>query len=87
VREIKNKAIDTFNFYSETKQYVYDSIFFEHVYGLYDTCDDLDASWVKGKSDEKLMAEVKENMLEELKKWNNTIKPYLCNNYPFALRF
>ena len=72
VAEIKKKAIDSYDFWSESKHYVYDSIFFEKVYGLYVEYDDLlDAKvdWTEDKSNEELMLEVKEQMFDELIKW------------------
>ena len=77
VKEIIDTAIGKYDFNSENKQHVYDSIFFDEVYGLYDTCDDLlvaEVDWVKGKSNEELMIEVKQELLEELKVWNDKVK-------------
>jgi hypothetical protein len=77
VSEIKNNAIDSYDFWSETKHYGYDSIFFEKVYGLYVEYDDLlDAKvdWTKDKSNEELMLEVKEQMFDELIKWSEKTK-------------
>jgi hypothetical protein len=72
VEELRNKAIDSFDFWSENINYVYDSISFEKVYGLYVDYDDL---WdthlpnIPFKSNNELMAETKVQLLEELKKW------------------
>jgi len=77
VKQIVNKALDTYNFYDESEQYLYDSILFNEVYSLYDTYDDLlvaEVDWVKGKSNEELMVEVKQELLEALKVWNDKIK-------------
>jgi len=66
-----------YDFYSETKHYVYDSIFFEHVYGLFDQYDDLVNSWVDGKSDENFASSVKMEMFAALKSWCEKIRPYI----------
>lgn len=71
ISEIKNNAIDSFDFYSETKKYCYDSIGFEAIYGLFVTYNDLleaDSPWKMFKSNKKLMLEVKAELLLELKK-------------------
>ena len=76
-REICYNAIRSYDFYSETKQYCYDSIGFATVYGLYDTYDELsnaDRPWQTEKTNEQLMAETKIDLFEELKKWRDKIK-------------
>ena len=40
-REIRYYAIESYDFFSESKQYVYDCIGFETAYGLFDTIDEL----------------------------------------------
>lgn len=73
-REIRYKAIDSYDFFSESKKYCYDSIGFESAYGLFDTYDELsnaDRPWQKGKTNQQLMAETKVELFEELKKWKN----------------
>jgi hypothetical protein len=75
--EIKYKAIDSYDFHSENKQYCYDSIGFHTAYGLYDTYDELstaDRPWEVEKTNEQLMKEVKEQLLEELRKWKHEIQ-------------
>ena len=77
VNEIIHTAIEKYNFNSEIKQHVYDSIFFDEVYSLYYTYEDLlnaKIDWVKDKSNEQLMVEVKKELLESLKVWNDKIK-------------
>jgi hypothetical protein len=77
VAEIEKKAIDSYDFWSENKHYVYDSISFEKVYGLYVEYDDLlDAKvdWTEDKSNEELMLEIKEQMFDELIKWAEKTK-------------
>jgi hypothetical protein len=77
VKAIIDTAIGKYDFNSENKQHVYDSIFFDEVYGLYDTCDDLlDAKvdWIKDKSNEQLVVEVKKELFEALKVWNDEVK-------------
>ena len=76
-KEIYCNAIDSYDFFSETKDFCYDSIGFEAVYGLYDTYDDLldaDIPWQNGKTNEQLMVEVKEELWGELKKWKEKIE-------------
>jgi hypothetical protein len=69
VSDIKNKAIDSYDFWSENKKYVYDSICFETVYGLYDDLQN-DLIYVNGdKSREELIIEVKTQLFDELIKW------------------
>lgn len=73
-REIRYKAIDSYDFFSESKKYCYDSIGFESAYGLFDTYDELsnaDRPWQKGKTNQQLMLETKAELFEELKKWKN----------------
>ncbi|WP_158995575.1 hypothetical protein [Mucilaginibacter sp. L196] len=77
VYEIINTAIGKYDFNSENKQHVYDSIFFDEVYGIYHTYEDLLAAkvdWVKDKSNEELMIEVKKELFEALIVWNDKIK-------------
>jgi len=71
------------DFYLETKKYVYDSIFFEHIYGLYDAYDDIvdvTVEWSEDKSNKDLIIEVKQNLLLELKKWNEKCSSFLQRN-------
>ena len=75
--EIRHKAIDSYDFFSESKKYVYDSIGFETAYGLYDTYEDLldaDRPWQTEKTNEQLMVETKTELFDELKKWKDKIK-------------
>ena len=70
-REIRYKAIGSYDFFSESKQYCYDSIGFETAYGVFDTYDELstaDRPWQTEKTNEQLMSEVKQQLIEELKK-------------------
>lgn len=76
-REILNKAIDSYDFFSESKKYCYDSIEFQTAYGLFDTYEELsiaDRPWQKGKTNEQLLIETKAELCEELKIWKNKIK-------------
>ena len=75
-REIRYKAIDSYDFFSESKQYCYDSIGFEKAYGLFDTFDELsvaDTPWQTDKTNEQLMQETKIELLEELKRWRDKL--------------
>jgi hypothetical protein len=76
-QEIISNAIYSYDFYSETKEFCYDSIGFEHIYELFDTYDELlnaDRPWKRNKTNEELMNEVKEELLIELKKWKDRNK-------------
>ncbi len=76
-REIRYKAIDSFDFFSESKQYCYDSIGFESAYGLFVTLEELldaDRPWQEDKTNEQLMTETESDLLEELKKWKSKLK-------------
>ena len=76
-RELLYKAIGAYDFYSESKQYSYDSISFEKVYGLFDTFEELSIAeklWQKEKTNEELMKSTKEELLEELRKWRDKMK-------------
>lgn len=76
-RELVYKAIGAYDFYSESKQYSYDSIGFEKAYGLFDTFEELnkaDKPWQKEKTNEELMEEAKAELLEELRKWRDKMK-------------
>ncbi len=87
VSEIKNKAIDCYDFFSESKQYVYDSIFFEKVYGIYDVYDELinDAIQLAGdKPRNQLIIETREELLTELVEWMKMIKENLKSNSSFT---
>ncbi len=77
MREIHANAILSCDFYEESKNYCYDSIEFHTAYGLFVTLEDLKESlhpWDKNKTNEQLMAEIKETLLEELKIWKTKIK-------------
>ncbi|MBK6988559.1 MAG: hypothetical protein KBF92_05745 [Bacteroidia bacterium] len=73
-KEMCHNALDSYDFISETKKYVYDSISFETVYGLFVTHEELiqaDRLWQTEKTNEQLMVETKTDLFEELKKWKN----------------
>ena len=56
--EIHFNAIESFDFFSETKEYCYDSIGYEIVYALFDTYEDLadvDYPWQVDKTNAQLM--------------------------------
>lgn len=75
-REIRYKAIDSYDFFSESKNYCFDSIGFETAYGYFDTFEDIsnaDRPWQTEKTNEQLMVETKEQLFEELKKWKEKI--------------
>jgi hypothetical protein len=78
VQKIKRKAIDTYPFNEEAKNYCYDSIGFEKAYGLFDTIDDLrnagSTQWQSGKSNQELESELSQELLTELKAWTKLMK-------------
>ncbi|MBK7432340.1 MAG: hypothetical protein IPI62_15855 [Bacteroidetes bacterium] len=70
-KEMCHNALDSYDFISETKKYVYDSISFETVYGLFVTHEELIQADRRAdrKTNEQLMVETKTDLFEELKKW------------------
>ncbi len=76
VNEIFHKALDRYDFDSENIRYRFDSIGFEVAYSLFATYEDLrddDHPWQTAKTNEQLMREVKNQLLEELIKWKDKI--------------
>ena len=71
VYEIKNNALSSYDFFAESDKYCYDSIGFEHIFGLfneyYDSLDEL-------KIDKNHLEEIKTELLVELKKWKPKVK-------------
>jgi len=75
--EIHYNSIESFDFFSETNEYCYDSIGYETVYGLFDTYEhlaDADKPWQVDKSNEQLMTEIKDELWGEIKKWKEKIE-------------
>ena len=71
------ETIHTYDFFSDSKNYCYDSIGFENVYGVYYNYDDLvnaDHPWQVNKTNDELIVEVKVELLEALRKWYAMIK-------------
>ncbi len=78
MEEVVFKALYSYDFHSENRIYVFDSIGFEKSYGLLGTYDDLcnaDKPWQPEKTNQQLMTEVKDELLEELKQWSAKQKP------------
>jgi hypothetical protein len=71
------RVLKNYNFESETQQFVFDSIFFQRVYGEYCQYEDLMDSIVDWKSNEELIKDFKVELLNELKAWNEKMSPYL----------
>ncbi|MCD8413666.1 hypothetical protein [Tenacibaculum finnmarkense] len=71
VSEIKNDALFSYDFFSESDKYCYDSIGFENIHGLfveyYDSLDKLNV-------DKKHIEDTKNEILAELKKWKSRLK-------------
>jgi hypothetical protein len=77
--EIRYAAIDSFDFFEETKEYYYDSVGFEKAYGLFVTIDELSdaiSPWKEGKTNEQLISETREELLQELKRWKTKEKTF-----------
>jgi hypothetical protein len=77
VKQIVNMALAKYNFFDESKQYLYDTILFNEVYSLYDTYDELlvaEVEWVKGRSNEELMIKVNEDLFDAFIVWKEKIK-------------
>lgn len=56
------------------------AFFFGEVYGIYYTYEDLlvaEVDWSIDKSNKELMVEVKKELFEALKMWNDKIKPLI----------
>lgn len=74
---IKNLAVDVYPFLEETKQYCYDSIHFEKIYGIIVQIEELMAAWHEwqpGKTNKKLEQEYRVILMEELKQWYALMK-------------
>jgi len=77
ISDIFNRALNKYDFFSESKEFAFDSIYFERVNGLYWEYDDLSMAieaWDEKKSNQDLMGEIKEHLFEELKIWLVNIK-------------
>jgi len=76
IEEIKTKAIDSYDFFSESVEFCYDSIGFEKIYGLYDSYCDLlgsDIQWDINKNNVQLMQEIKQDLYNEIPKWKEIL--------------
>ncbi|HWJ26715.1 MAG TPA: hypothetical protein VNS32_09235 [Flavisolibacter sp.] len=75
---IVSQALDKYPFEGETIHYLYDSIGFAKVYGLYDTiCDLREAGsqrWQPGKTNQALEQEVLEELCKDLELWRLQMK-------------
>lgn len=72
VGKIYNDILLQTELFYESKFYVYDSINFHHIYGLYDSYLDLKEAkvpWRDGKTNEELMQDIKFKIIQELKIW------------------
>lgn len=77
VNKIICKCLESYNFFDESKEYGMDSIDFETIYVLYWTYNDLieaNHSWDLTKTNDELIQETKENIIDELKIWKEKIK-------------
>lgn len=72
LHKIIRNALGSYDFRSETKKYVMDSIGFEEIYPLYGTYDDLrgeNHSRSQEKSNNALIKEVEEEIVSKIKDW------------------
>ena len=68
VREVFYKT----DFFDNSKEYAYDCIGFERIYGLYDTCCELESAdrpWDKNKTNQELIDGFKKDLIIEIEKW------------------
>lgn len=73
---LQQQALDKYDFHSESKQFVYDSIGFAKAYGIYDTHCELSASdhpWQEGKTNAERLVKVKQDLLVALKDWKQLL--------------
>ena len=76
VHEIKNDALGNYDFYAETIEYVYDSIGFENIYGLYISYFDIlenDRKKGENKKNQQLKSEIINDLKKELLIWKTKI--------------
>jgi hypothetical protein len=70
---MKQGMLDAYNFKSESKEYIYDSIGFARVYGLLITIEDLKDSgatpWQEDKTNAQLEAELLKELVKEVQDW------------------
>jgi hypothetical protein len=86
IKEIIDTAYKKYYFINESEQYAYHDISFGKVYGLYYKYEDLlhgdlsyyNVDWVRSKSIEELIFEVKEDLFEALEEWNDKIKSQIA---------
>ncbi|GAA4339975.1 hypothetical protein GCM10023149_51060 [Mucilaginibacter gynuensis] len=77
IAEIHYKVLRRYDFWSEIKNYVYDSIYFNTLYGLLVTYEDLQYEHVEGVADKsEEMNNVKAEMHSALIEWNDVMKSY-----------
>ena len=79
--EIRNNAIDSYDFFDESVKYCYDNIGFENLYGLFDSYFDVKECgnrWNEKKIG-KLTDEIKSEFLTELVKWKEKTEATLYN--------
>ncbi|MCM5530308.1 hypothetical protein [Parasegetibacter sp. NRK P23] len=75
-KEILQKAINSYDFFSESEKYCYDSIGFEAAYGLYDLFNELSDNDYPLRVEENLdlKIETRDSLLAELKRWVDKLK-------------
>lgn len=79
IYELKNNAIDSYNFLDESDKYCYDSIGFEKIYGLFDDYFEIEEcgdQWNEKKKG-KLTKEIKSELFSELIKWKEKAEKLL----------
>jgi hypothetical protein len=75
INEIKYDALNSFDFFSESREYCFDSIGFDKLNGLFESYFDIEfnSRWTASKN-AKIKDEIKSELLLELRKWKNKIK-------------
>jgi hypothetical protein len=72
VEKIVQEVFYKTDFFDDSKEYVYDCIGFERIYGLYDTCCELEAAdrpWDRNKTNQELIEGFKKELIIEIEKW------------------
>lgn len=72
IGKIVNEVLNKTDVFDKCEKYRYDNIGFEKIYGLYDTCCELecaDRPWTKEKTNDELIEDCKREIIMEIEKW------------------
>ena len=72
IEKIVNEVFYKTDFFAKSEKCAYDSIGFENIYGLYDTCCELecaDRPWDTEKTNDELIEDCKRDIVIEIEKW------------------